>query len=121
MPQRNCVAADCDTKSGMGRSLHKFPNDESLRRRWINAVKQQRKDWQGPSSTSVLCANHFTEDSFETEGTQYRDAFGIPAQKRLKPDAVPTIFPKSIDRYTENTTPRSRPLSERREQRSVRI
>ena len=55
------------------------------------------------------------------EGKEYCDDFGIPAQKRLKSDAVPSIFPRSIDRYVESTTPRSRPLSERRAQRSVRI
>ena len=31
-----------------------------------------------------------------TEGSRYRDEVGIPAKKRLKPDAVPTIFPLSI-------------------------
>ena len=31
-----------------------------------------------------------------TEGSHYRDEVGIPAKKRLKPDAVPTIFPLSI-------------------------
>ena len=96
MPRR-CVAADCKTTSGMGYSLHSFPTDENVRRRWTSAVKQYKKGWDGPSTSSHLCSRHFTEDSFETEGSLYRDTFGIPAQKCLKPDAVPTIFPKSID------------------------
>jgi len=115
MPKKcECVAADCSTTTGMGYSMHRFPNDESLRRRWISAVKQQRKDWDGPSTTSLLCSKHFMKDSYMKTGKQYCDDFGIPAQKRLKSDAVPTIFPRSIDRYVESTTPRSRPLSERR-------
>ena len=80
----------------MGYSLHKFHKDESLKRRRISAVKQQIKDWDGPSPTSHLCAKHFMEDSLERDG---KLTFGIPAQKRLKPDTVPTIFPRSIDHY----------------------
>ena len=120
MPRR-CVAADCKTTSGMGYSLHSFPTDENMRRRWTSAVKRYRKDWNGPSTSSLLCSRHFTEDSFETEGSLYRDTFGIPAQKRLKPDAVPTVFPKSIDQLhtSSSSASHSRPLSERREQRSV--
>ena len=55
------------------------------------------------------------------DGKLYCETFGIPAQKRLRQDAVPTIFPKSIDQYIDNTTPRSCPLSERTEQQSVRM
>ena len=33
---------------------------------------------------------------FVTEGSRYRDEAGMPVKKRLKPDAVPTIFPLSI-------------------------
>ena len=29
-----------------------------------------------------------------TEGVRFHDVFGMPAKKRLKPDAIPTIFPK---------------------------
>ncbi|XP_065920854.1 THAP domain-containing protein 5-like isoform X2 [Dysidea avara] len=120
MPRR-CVAADCKTTSRMGYSLHSFPTDENMRRRWTSAVKRYRKDWDGPSTSFLLCSRHFTEDSFETEGSLYRDTFGIPAQKRLKPDAVPTVFPKSINQLhtSSSSASHSCPLSERREQRSV--
>ena len=119
MPRR-CVAADCNTKSGMGYSLHGFPQDEVLRKKWVRAVKRQRSNWEGPSSSSQLCSKHFEDHCFVTEGVRYREAMGVPTVKRLKPDAVPTIFPRSID-YLESTssTPTSRPLSERRRQRSV--
>ena len=119
MPRR-CVAADCNTKSGMGYSLHGFPQDEVLRKKWVRTVKRQRNNWEGPSSSSQLCSKHFEDHCFVTEGVRYREAMGVPTVKRLKPDAVPTIFPRSID-YLESTssTPTSRPLSERRRQRSV--
>ena len=119
MPRR-CVAVDCNTKSGMGYSLHGFPQDKVLRKKWVRAVKRQRSNWEGPSSSSQLCSKHFEDHCFVTEGVRYREAMGVPTMKRLKPDAVPTIFPRSID-YLESTssTPTSRLLSERRRQRSV--
>ena len=117
MPRR-CVAAGCDTVSGMGYSLHSFPKDETTRRKWTSAVKRQRVNWDGPSSSFLLCSKHFKEDCFVTEGVRYRDALGVPAQKRLKPDAVPTIFARSTDHQDTGSSSSfcSRPLSERREQ-----
>ena len=96
MPRR-CVAAGCDTKSGMGYSLHGFPQNEALRKKWVLAVKRQRSNWDGPSSSSQLCSKHFEDHCFVTEGVRYRESMGVPALKRLKPDAVPTLFPRSID------------------------
>ena len=121
MPRR-CVAAGCDSVSGKGCSFHKFPKNEALRRRWVNAVKRQRSNWNGPSADSQLCSNHFAEDCFITDGVCFRETMGI---KTLKPDAVPTIFARSIDYLqassSQSTTPLDgRPLSKRRQQRTVR-
>ena len=120
---RCCVAAGCNTTSSMGYSLHSFPKDETLRRKWVSAVKLQRSNWDGPSSSSLLCSKHFKEECFVI-GVRFCDALEIPAQKRLKTDALPTIFARSFDNLaagSSTSTPSSRPLSERREQRSVSI
>ena len=85
MPRR-CVAASV---GGKGCSLHKFPHNEVIRKKWINAVKQQRNSWDGASAHSLLCSKHFTYDFFLTEGVRFRDRMGMPTAKRLKPDAVP--------------------------------
>ena len=37
---RCCIAAGCDSLSGSGCSLHKFPQDEAIKKKWIEAVKQ---------------------------------------------------------------------------------
>ena len=121
---RCCITVGCNTSSGMGYSLHSFPKDKTLRRKWISAVKCQRSNWDGPSSSSLLCSKHFKEDCFVTEGVRFREALDVPAQKRLKTDAVPTVFAKStnhVDASSSSYTPCSRPLSERREQRSVSV
>ena len=118
MPTR-CIAAGCNTVSGKGYSLHKFPRDESLRAKWTRAVKLQRAGWKGPTAYSVLCSKHFEADCFITEGVRYRDAVGLPAKKQLKPNAIPTIFPKPDVGSSKPTTPSQRPASERRKRKAV--
>ena len=119
MPRR-CIAAGCSTSSGEGHSLHAFPRDDSMRKKWIRAIKQQRSNWDGPSSSSLLCSKHFEPECFALEGARYRDAVGIPAKKRLKPDAVPTIFKRSIHSGSSGgSVPSCRPASEKRQRKSV--
>ena len=119
---RCCIAASCDTVSGKGYSFHKFPKDDALQRRWVSAVKQQQSNWNGPSKDSQLCSKHFEEDCFITDGVCFREEMGIPMVKRLKTNTVPTIFARSVDYIqTSSSTQTSRPLSERRHQRSVRL
>ena len=122
MPRR-CIAAGCDGVGGKDYSLHKFPKDEEIRKKWIRAVKEQRSNWKGPSPYSLLCSKHFTEDCFITEGVRFRDDLGMPTAKRLKPDAVPTLFARSIDYLgsaSNTSTAKSlagRPLSEKRKEK----
>ena len=118
MPRR-CVAAGCNTASGEGYSLHAFPRDQGLRAKWIRAVKRQRSNWEGPSAHSMLCSKHFEPDSFATEGVRYRDAIGLPTKKRLKPEAIPTIFPCSIHSGERPTTPPPRLAAEKRQRQAV--
>ena len=115
MPRR-CMAAGCDTKSEMGYSLHGFPRDKVLQK----AVKRPRSNWESPSSSSQLCSKHFEDHCFVTEGVCYLEAMGVLTVKWLKPDTVPTIFPRSID-YLESTssTPTSLLLSDQQKQKSV--
>ena len=117
---RRYIAAGCDSVGGKGCSLHKFPQDEAIKRKWIKDVKQQRSNWDGTLLHSLPCSKHFTDDCFVTEGICSRDEMGMPTAKRLKPDAVPTIFARSIDfvqpSSTSNTSvlkPTGRPLSEK--------
>ena len=121
MPTR-CVAAGCDSVSGKGHSLHGFPKNEAIRKQWVRAVKRQRSNWTGPSSSSALCSKHFTADCFATEGVRYREDMGIPVLKRLKPGAIPTIFPRSVD-YLEasssSSLSTSRTVAAKRQQKSV--
>ena len=114
MPRR-CIAASCDTVSGKGYSFHKFPKDDAVRWRWVSTIKRQKSNWEGPTKDSQLCSKHFEEDCFITDGVRFRKEMGFPMVKRLTPDAVPTVFARSVDYIqtisSQTTTPTSRPLS----------
>ena len=71
---RHCVAANCSTTSEEGYSLHEFPQDEALRAKWVQAVKRYRSNWNGPSSSSVLCSKHFKQDCLVVEGMRFRES-----------------------------------------------
>ena len=120
MPRR-CVAAGCNTVSGDGYSLHAFPRDQDLRAKWIRAVKRQRSNWDGPSAHSMLCSKHFEPEYLATEGVRYHDTIRLPTKKRLKPGAIPTIFPLSIHHGGRLRTPPPRSVAKKRQRQAVSI
>ena len=103
---KHCVAAGCSTASGKGYSLHKFPQDEALHAIWPQAVKHYQSNRDGATASSVLCSKHSEHDCFIVEGVRYCKDMGIPAKKRLKPNAIPT----RVDRHTHGESSRSTPL-----------
>ena len=58
----------------------------------MRQVQRTRANWQGPSSQhTFVCSDHFTDDSFEMQFRLKLD-MGIKSLRRLKSDAVPTLF-----------------------------
>ena len=90
-----CVAAGCSNTYKDGVSLFQFPHDAVLQKQWTKEVQKTRAKWQGPSDSSVLCSEHFTSDCFE-EDTAIAARFGIKKQRRLKPNAVLTLFHRHL-------------------------
>jgi hypothetical protein len=108
---KNCVAANCSNTYGHGVSLFKFPKDRALRQKWIKNVQKTRANWDGPSEHSVLCSQHFESSCFEVDSALAAQ-MGIQKRKRLKPDAVPTVFDRpAIHTEAESCRSRSRSLS----------
>jgi hypothetical protein len=93
-----CVVQDCSNTSdkNAGRSLHKSPNDESLRRISVRFVQTKHANFY-PSSREIrfmICLDHFSTDCFER-------LFHLDGlQRRLKPDSVPTIWRKAPTQLT---------------------
>ena len=82
----SCKAYGCTNrwKTGSGRSFHRIPvNKPDLLTKWISAIR--RDNWK-PKKDMYICSDHFTPDSF-------LPIKGL-GRRKLKPNAVPSIFPK---------------------------
>ena len=81
---KSCVAYGCTNrwKSGSGITFHTFPlKDQDQLQKWLKAIR--REGWF-PTQYSYICSEHFLESDFIQRT-------GIC--KRLKQDAVPSVFP----------------------------
>ena len=86
-----CVAAGCFNTNANYISHFHFLRDPSLHAQWNKQVQRTRTDWKDATKYPVLRSNHFTSDCFK-EDSYIATQFGITQKKRLKPDAVLTIF-----------------------------
>ena len=53
---KRCIAALCSDTYQDGVSLHYFPKNEALAKRWSSQVKKSRADWTKHSKHSVICS-----------------------------------------------------------------
>ena len=92
---KSCVAANCSNKKSDTISLFNFPKDPELRQKWIKNVQRTRAEWKGPTQNSVLCSEHFKSSCFEAS-YDLAAKMGLQKRRKLKPDAVPTIFKRPV-------------------------
>lgn len=89
----HCAAIGCNFQSKGNKetdiSLHSFPHDKKRRRAWEYACGRA----QLPKDPR-LCSRHFTPDAFESFSRLrlQKELIGTCYKRRLKPNAVPTIF-----------------------------
>ena len=97
---KTCVAFNCHSRQSKSCNLsfHLFPfSNSDLLKKWTIAVK--RKNWK-PQKNSYLCSLHFNDSSyksnliFQKSGKTYDERKRLVPRKikKLKPDAVPTLF-----------------------------
>ncbi len=83
---RTCAVAVCKTPHPPETSLHKFPKDPEIRKKWVAACK--RKD-NFKVDSAIVCSRHFTADCFD------RDLRSELLEKKrgriLKGGSIPTI------------------------------
>lgn len=90
---RSCAVWGCSNTTKNGVSLFQFPKGAKLRNTWTAQVKKTRAMWKGPTANSAVCSEHFSPECFDiTSATAKKLGFKMKA--RLKPDAIPTIFPR---------------------------
>ena len=90
-----CCAPKCTTRKGTSEvETYFFPTSAIQKNRWLIGIKSQ--GWK-PSPFSFVCALHFSEDSFEPDGS-------------LKTSAVPSL--KSASKSSGRKLPRRVTVSE---------
>ena len=109
----HCIAVDCSNRSPRdskrGISFHRLPlKDKGLLSKWLAQIKRENLPQM---KHCHLCSEHFEPTCFENE---YRLNI-LPdnlSRRRLKEDAVPTVF-----QHTKKLS--QRPSSERRRNRAL--
>ncbi|XP_054256977.1 THAP domain-containing protein 6-like, partial [Macrosteles quadrilineatus] len=105
----NCAAFGCTNRTAnnkkgyrppAGITFHQFPKDEHLREKWTIAVS--RKDWE-PSKWSQLCSAHFRESDLDRTSSSC---------VRLRPGAVPCVFPAQGKELPNERKPLKRTVDE---------
>ena len=108
MPER-CVVYGCNNTSSSkkGISLYHIPYWEDnrpvakdRRKKWLDFIRRKRDKWT-PSFGSVVCSEHFTEDSFEY-GSNTVQKYKVPRLKRdeIGVTAVPSVLSKASEDET---------------------
>ena len=109
------MVPDCtnNSRKTAGISYHRVPTEKRVRQAWL--VKIRRVN---PCSrdNSFVCSVHFTPDSFEENSPGL--VSGYRTRRRLKPDAVPSIFPR---RTTDKPKPTTQRTSLQRSRQEVLI
>uniref|UniRef100_H2MB73 THAP domain-containing protein 1 n=2 Tax=Oryzias latipes TaxID=8090 RepID=H2MB73_ORYLA len=90
-----CSAPHCSNSSYIGKQLFRFPKDPERKKKWV--VNCQR-DFE-PTPHSRLCQDHFEQSQFE------EIAKSSAGRKKLKPNAIPTLFCVRNPPYPAVTTP----------------
>ncbi|XP_078491081.1 uncharacterized protein LOC144747146 [Ciona intestinalis] len=94
MPQY-CAVPHCKNKRGG----HQFPNVIKSRKEWIvkikRAVTPTGKLWE-PGEHDVVCSDHFSTDDYISCNSGRENKI-----KKLKPGAIPTLFPGHTESSTE--------------------
>ena len=87
MPGKFCVVGGC-RHSNVDGSVHLFPKDPAVRRKWESFVKSTRLHWGPATGASIICGSHFRDSDFQNL-SQFR--MGLASRLMLKHNAVPSI------------------------------
>lgn len=85
----NCCVPGCTNYSAKTTeiSYHKIPRDPRLQKAWISRLRRENLP---PLKNCYVCGEHFEKECFESDLME--QLVGGKKRKRLKIDAVPSIF-----------------------------
>jgi len=95
-----CCVPECSSSYGKDTSLsyHDIPKENQRRKAWVHAIRRDvGKGFQITEKVTKVCGRHFLEaDYFEPSARAIKrrssEGKGGKAKRRLKPDAVPSVF-----------------------------
>nr|XP_046264664.1 THAP domain-containing protein 1 [Scatophagus argus] len=90
-----CSAPNCSNSTSAGKQLFRFPKDPDRKKKW---VMNSRRDFE-PTPHSRLCQDHFEQSQFE------EIARSSAGGKKLRPNAIPTLFSIGDPPYPVVTAP----------------
>ncbi|KAJ8918517.1 hypothetical protein NQ315_015224, partial [Exocentrus adspersus] len=96
----SCDAVYCTHSLKKGFLMKRFPRDPSRRKEWL--IRTKRDNWT-PTNNSYLCEVHFAPNMWEKireDGT-----------RKLKGNAIPTIFSFSVPPQSKLLSPKKMKLS----------
>ena len=98
--------ATADNRSSSA-SVFRFPSDKTMRERWIRAIPRLNFN---PCDNHRVCSEHFSSYDFitssgDTNSTRNKNSSCLK-RLRLKPSAVPHIFPNCPSYLSSVSTPR---------------
>ena len=111
-----CAAPGCrtgyDNVIPEGVSMHNFPLNVDLQKKWINAI---RREEYIPGQPAKICSLHFHDSDFvqqytDTNVTRKRSYGQQRIRRKLKDDAVPSVFP-NLPSYLSSPPNIPRPTS----------
>uniref|UniRef100_A0A1B6EE59 THAP-type domain-containing protein n=1 Tax=Clastoptera arizonana TaxID=38151 RepID=A0A1B6EE59_9HEMI len=96
-----CAAINCSNRTEKGFRLFRFPADSKRKAKWVQNMRRHHVSKYGTwkSQGTYICEIHFEESQFESKRADN--------WKKLKPNAVPTLF------NVPNLPPRIEPLPRR--------
>ncbi|KAK2558915.1 THAP domain-containing protein 2 [Acropora cervicornis] len=85
----NCCVPGCTNYSAKSTNIsyHKIPKDPQLRKAWISRLRRENLP---PLKNCYVCSEHFDNECFESDFME--QLIGEKKRKRLKVDAIPSIF-----------------------------
>ena len=96
----NCCVPECTNHSTKTKSVsyHKIPTDQALQKAWIARIKRENLP---PVKNCYVCSEHFEDSCFEVNLMEKLS--GMKRKRKLKSDAVPSIF-----NFSSSTKPAKR-------------
>lgn len=86
----NCCVPGCTNYSQKTKgqvSYHRFPEDNKLRRAWINRIRRENLP---PLENCYVCSKHFLPEELESDLKE--ELTGRKSKPRLKRNAIPSKF-----------------------------